>query len=558
MQLIPAIRTKPPTLAPWVVPRSALLERVLGSREALLVLHTAAGFGKSTLMVQCRAALEARGVSTLWLTLDRGDVDVARLLQSVAQAMAPVLDDGLTSSASLFEAIGQTQGQWVLFLDEYEHLQDGDGQKLIGELLRRLPRNARIVMATRRLPDFDRSGLNVASKVEVLDESQLRLSIEDSRSLLGAMGVRDAGETQLQQLHARAEGWPLALALLTQALAEGRPRELGVEGLVVAEGRIGQYLGEEVFCAQRPELREFLLRTSILHTLELDLCQALNPQFDAHQALSELDEARTFLVQIEGEDVKWRYHRLFADFLRAKLQHDFPALYSRLHLLAAGWYEDRGRLAPAIEHAIAGDDGPLAVEMLERGADAFLAQGRFQLLLRWFDLLGPSVIEGRPLMQATHAWCACLTQGAARGRERLTRYDLQNCDDARVQAYVKALHPMILAKEDRYDDACRAGEAAMSELPSSSPFVDGVLTNLVAHVSFVLGRPLTAARLLEVTRPLSAFDRIYREATLGLMNLWQGQQRIARARMQVAIAEASRGRGALCIDAVRSRRAAPG
>ena len=104
-----------------------------------------------------------------------------------------------------------------------------------------------------------------------------------------------------------------------------------------------------------------------------------------------------------------------------------------------------------------------------------------------------------------------------------------------LQQYLMALQVMLLAKEDRYAEALQAGEQASSQLPSGSAFVDGVLSNLLAHVSFVLGRPEVAARTLEAFKPAQDFGRTYREATLGLMELRQGQLGRATARMQTML-----------------------
>jgi LuxR family maltose regulon positive regulatory protein len=538
-------RTSPPILSDRLLVRDVLMNQVIKSNHALITIHTAAGFGKSTLMAQCYAKLQETGVSALWLTCDKSDNDVNYFVRSLSLALTPVLPQSPAASDSPLDLVGQTEKPWILFLDECEHLKELDSINLLNELIRRIPRNARVVMATRNTPfvstqELDKHGLD---PVSIIDEGSLRFSLGDIRELINILDAKPLNEQQLKELYTRTEGWPLALGLITQAFVDSNTGDTNRISDTNAETHIGEYLAEEVFLAQRPEIREFLLRTSVLHTLEVDLCQMLNPEMDAAKAIKELADSHTFLVQVDSKSKQWRFQRLFADFLRNRLRHDLPTLFKRLHLMASGWYETHHRLAPAIEHAISGGDKPLASEILERGCESFLSQDRFRMLLNWFELIESENIVHKPLLQVTHAWCICLIHGPIETRNWINQYKLNQCTDPRIKIYLSALNVMILAKEDRYAEALKIAEAVNSELSVNTPFISGVLTNLIAHISFVLGRPLIASRLLEIRSPLSAFDRIYREATLGLMNLLHGQPKYARSRMEKAIGEASQGRG---------------
>ena len=49
----------------------------------------------------------------------------------------------------------------------------------------------------------------------------------------------------------------------------------------------------------------------------------------------------------------WRYHHLFADLLRARLQEEQPGQAAQLHRNAAAWHEEHGLADEAIRHALA-------------------------------------------------------------------------------------------------------------------------------------------------------------------------------------------------------------
>lgn len=537
-QHISVAKLMPPALHPGTVPRGEACARICRSAAPLTVIHAAAGWGKSTLMAQCRAALAEQGVLTLWLTLDRADNDAPRLLRTLAHAAEALMDEPPESVGELLQGFAGAPGPWALCLDEAEHLSAPASLSLLRELCERLPRNGRVIIASRQAPDVGLQAWRARGQLLELDERALRFQLDEAAQLLGLPDAPPPA-AWLKQLHERTEGWPLALAMLArsgaQAWQAGAVSGDLLAGLSGSEQEVAQYLGEEVLARQTPALRDFLLRTSVLQHLEPGLCQALNPRLDGAQVLVWLADARIFVTPLDGEVPAWRYHRMFAECLRARLARDQPGEAQRLHLLAAGWYEAQGRLAPAIDHAIEGEDWPLAVALLARAAPDFLEQGRFQLLGRWLGLLPPDAMSSHPLLQVSQVWALCLTQGAEVARQAIGRHQLAACTDPQVQAHLRALMPMLLALQDQYAQACDAGELALSQAPSGQAFVDGVLGNVVAHVSFVMGRHTVATRLLAQVHAPGAFERMYRESTLGMMELREGRLRQAAARFRLAL-----------------------
>eukprot|EP01031_Cornospumella_fuschlensis_P008926 gene8926-10974_t len=56
----------------------------------------------------------------------------------------------------------------------------------------------------------------------------------------------------------------------------------------------------------------------------------------ARAALEQLDADHLFLTPVAGEQRTWRYHSLFADYLRAQLERERPDEVARLHLAPGG------------------------------------------------------------------------------------------------------------------------------------------------------------------------------------------------------------------------------
>src|SRR5690606_31885438 len=100
----------------------------------------------------------------------------------------------------------------------------------------------------------------------------------------------------------------------------------------------------------------FLLETSILSRLSASLCERLSGQTGAQAMLEALERENLFLVPLDERRQWYRYHQLFADFLRYRLQQQAAQRVPELHRRASNWFEQHGFLLEAVSHALAAQD----------------------------------------------------------------------------------------------------------------------------------------------------------------------------------------------------------
>lgn len=556
-------KLNPPVLQPQQVLRTAVCQRIQQAGAARLVLVRApAGFGKTTAMVQARQALADGGTDTAWLTLDRADNDLPRFLRGLHQALLQILLDPPASPAplDLLDALAGHAAPFALFLDDFELITEPAVLGVVRELLDRLPRGGRLVLGSRSLPELGLGRLRASGQLLEVDTEGLRFSLDETQRFFAlrlapgpacAAAPLPAPELQalLPELHHKTEGWIAALWLASMALeAVGRRRGSVAEFVARFSGSdraVADYLAEDVLARQTQEVRDFLLRTSILRHLNAPLCRLLCPSRDAPHILETLDRAHLFLIPLAGGDDgappgerAWRYHSLFADFLRAQLAREQPELLPRLHLAASGWYESQGRAVPAIDHALEGGDHPHALQLLERHAAGFLEQGRMRLLARWFNALPAALLQQRPMLQMVSLWATLLTRGPWEAMAQLEASGCVGHPDPAVAAHVQALQPMLLAMRDRIDEALALGRAQLARLPTGQAFADAALANAMAHASSALGESAQARRLLDAARRGQhggGFNHMYSESIEGLIDLQQGRLRQASARFRMAL-----------------------
>ena len=219
-------------------------------------------------------------------------------------------------------------------------------------------------------------------------------------------------------LVARTEGWAAGLQLAALSL---RGRSDIAEFVAAFSGShryVLDYLTGEVLDGQSEQVREFLLETSVLERLSGGLCDAVTGRDDGQAMLEHVEQAGLFLMPLDEVRGWWRYHRLFADLLRARLQQQRPGRVAVLHRAAAAWYSERGLADDAVRHALAAGDTTWAARLIEQHFDATLyLRSEGEPTQRWLAALPAELVESRPrLLLAQALLAATLGRAEANGR----------------------------------------------------------------------------------------------------------------------------------------------
>jgi LuxR family maltose regulon positive regulatory protein len=539
-----AVKLRPLSMNPSQVVRRAIVELVCAPRAARLVLIRApAGFGKTTTMLQCRDRLHDAGTRTAWLTLDRSDNDASRFLGCLAAVLSSLLPDGAASHGhdgtlpaimAALAALAAAQRPFALFIDELEQIRDPGIVGLLRDLIAGLPDEGRIVMGTRSVPDLSLGRLRARGHLLEVDTELLRFSQDETDEyLVQRRGITlEPGDRLL--LQRKTEGWAAGLWLASAALARHASAGDFIARFSGTNVAVAEYLADDVLDLQSPAVRAFLVRTSILRELDPSLCQALVPTLDCAALLMRLEAENVLVTPIEGETRTWRYHGLFADVLRTKLAREAPDDVPALHAAAARWYEEHGRPVPAIDHALDGGDFDHALRLLETHAMALLAAGRMRLLSRWLEAIPAEPVAAHARLSVVRWWSVGLTRGPWLALAEMERGDLAGSSDPAVQAHLMALRPLMLALDDKLDEAYRLGMGYLDKLPTGDTIVDSALPTTLANLCVMRGRLDEALGLLDLRR-----------RTLGRQSMGMGDMHAACILGTVALSEGRLAEAAL-------------
>jgi ATP/maltotriose-dependent transcriptional regulator MalT len=209
------------------------------------------------------------------------------------------------------------------------------------------------MLASRSDPPLPLARLRAGAQLTELRAGDLRFTAEEAAALLREAVGADLPGTMVAALAARTEGWAAGLQLAALSL-RGQPDVTAFVAAFSGSHRyVLDYLAGEVLEGQTDRVREFLLETSVLERLSGRLCDAVTGRTDSQAMLEQVERANLFLVPLDEVRGWWRYHHLFADLLRARLQQQQPGRVAALHHHAAAWCEQHGLADDAVRHALA-------------------------------------------------------------------------------------------------------------------------------------------------------------------------------------------------------------
>ena len=315
-----------------------------------------------------------------------GDEVIERVSPAPQFAGAVVLERLLAQLERLEEPL-------ALVIDDLHELDSGDALEWLEMLLRRLPARLRVVLATREEPALGLHRLRLVGELAELRGPDLRFSLDETRSLLRASGIT-LSNTGLDSLQERTEGWPAGLRLAAISLTAHPDPERFVSEFSGSERTVAGYLLAEVLERQPPEVRDLLLRTSILERVSGPLADALTGATGAEATLQRLEDQNAFVTALDAARTWFRYHHLFADLLRLELRRVAPATIPSLHRAAAAWHEQRRGVVEAVRHYQAAGEWAPAARLLVDNYLTLTMDGRGETLHALLGVFPPDAHLG--------------------------------------------------------------------------------------------------------------------------------------------------------------------
>lgn len=538
-----------------LVARTRLLS---GLQEALerpvTLLSAPAGSGKSTLV---SSWLRQGALPSAWLSLDQADSDAARFwpylftsldtpypgvgehaLQVLRSLRTPTIERVLTLLINLLgngePTIRKEAGEAVLVLDDYHVISTQAIHQGMAFLLEHLPPHLHLIISTRSDPPLPLARLRVSDRLLELRASDLRFSREEIAVFFARQAGIALSAEEIALLEERTAGWAAGLQLVAPLLHDQRGRPDVLRSISGSQSAIAEYLGQEVLAHLPERVQQFLLRTSILEQLEGRLCEVVSDQAAGEGILTWLFQANLFLTPLDESHRWYRYHQVFADMLRQRLEQQHAAQIPELHRRASRWYREQGVLAEAVAHAHCAEDWESIATIAEESGMELMSRGETQMVMAWVALLPRPLVFSRLRLFLFECWFRWYSGHAAVAVEMLREYiqrhglpDLEIEDVATLEQAI-VTHVDLLYPCPHWSDEQRANRIAETlalygmlsmQRSDGAAFSQAVCRRAVIHVAGLAHR----ARIVQ---------------HLGTVSLLRGDLTEAAAVLEEALASA--------------------
>lgn len=446
---LPLVRTKlyPPSLPEDCVSRSRLLGALDRALLApLTIISAPAGYGKSVLASDWVSRLK---MPSAWVSLDASESDLRQFLSCVIEALESFAPDALAATRQLLSAVELPPLQllvgyltndldnidepFVLVLDDFHRL---DKQSTVSDLLALLldhpPPGLHLLILSRSDLSLPLGKLRASNQLVEIRLQDLRFTLDESTALIRGAANFILSASALQHLDAEVEGWPVGLRLVSLMLRQASDPDVAVLALHGGIPQTQEYMLQEVLAGLPPDIRDSLLRTSILSRFSAGLIDAvcwsrdLPPSgLDGKSFVAELERSNLFAYSLDSQGRWYRYHHWFQYMLERQLQAEIgEQKLSELHQRAAAWFEANDELGEAQLHLLAAGQPQAAADLVARKFLGVIENDRWFVVERWLNQLPADIRNERLNMQIAAAWVAFAKLDVESVLATLTRIDV--------------------------------------------------------------------------------------------------------------------------------------
>ena len=474
---------------------------IMRSQKAkrLMVIRSPAGYGKTSLLLQYRNNLEELRVSSsiAWYTFDESDNNEVNFISYLIESFKIIgleagdflvdqYEIGSQESAkyliaSFLNEIIDFDEEIYIFFDDFQCVTNETILDFIRQFIFYSPPNLHIVISSRVMPDLPYVDMEIHNSVAVIDVDQLKFNLDEVRNFVNSRSRVAISESEITQLFEMSEGWVAGLQLATISINKGGVENRRATSFKIKDNEFDEYFANSVFAQLSGELRNFLLRTAVLHRFNAELACAATGLDNTGEILSTLERENIFLLPL-SEPGWYKYHQLFSEFLRKKLV-DHSGVDSQVILEAvANWCEQNGYILEAVYYSLDRGDMDRAADLVESCALNILQSGKLKECLSLMARIPQDEVLKRPNLMVAKGWALALTNSSSQARELTSKLRKKNG----IDHYIKENLQLIDCLCDLWDEDLITSKKNIMKWRDASSLQDPFLTSVGCNVqSFI-------------------------------------------------------------------------
>jgi len=533
-----------------------ILDEGLKHPSALMLISAPAGYGKTTLVISWLRTINQRYA---WLSLDVEDDSLLRFVDYLLAALQKI-DSAIgwtaqrtlesfsteifptdTIISSLIRDLSDFAEPIILVLEDYHCIKSRAVHDFVEKIIEQVHPPLRVLITTRKDPSLPLARWRVRNQLTELHTTDLQFTLDETTEFLRRVMNLELSQQNIDLLGARTEGWVAGLQLAALSI-QNHQNESGAWSIAGSHRDIAGYLISEVVGQLPQERKEFLLQTSLVDRLSATLCDAITGGNNSQTLLEALEADNLFILALDDARQWFRYHHLFAEFLRKRLLAEYSEdVVKELHQRASHWFAEHADILSAIEHALAAKDYEYATCLIAPQAQQWMRHGELSTIIKYLNQL--------PKDKVWNDWSLCLWYGwvyairgdlnpAERWTNRLeeiitpllqeaTQKEEGPVPSALQNAYAQVLGiRSVIARQNKdFSSAITLGEQALQLVPEENLHLKTVISSSLSAAVLESGSFDQAENLLHSTRQNAyrtgnsfiAFNLLLNESVLAVM-----------------------------------------
>lgn len=493
-----------PLAHPQTITRPRLIERLQqGMYYNLILVSAPAGFGKTTLISEWTRQILPK-LSVAWVSLDEGDNDPVRFWEyfiAALQKLHPACGEKtltllhspqsfLAESllTALINELSSVANDFFIVLDDYHLIESDQIHSGISYLLEHMPVQMHLVIVSRADPPLPLAHFRGKEMMLEIRTDDLRFNLDEVTELLNELTLSELSSDHVAALNERTEGWVVGLKMAALSMSGKKDIPGFIAAFTGSQRFIMDYLVEEVLQKQTQEVRDFLMKTSILERLCSPLCDTVSGYKGGQEILLELERGHLFIIPLDELRQWYRYEHLFADLLRHQCETVYGTVQvADLHKKASQWYEDNNFFDDAIHHALAARDWEPAMRLIYNQCEELRKRGEFSTLLGWLRVIPEGILREHHRLYSHYAsFLTSFSQFDA--AEAILNYlERKAQDDATLQGEVAFSLSNIARLKGDIKQMVGMAEKALSLLPPDSIAMRARATWVIGITHYVKG-----------------------------------------------------------------------
>lgn len=484
-----------------------------GLHRSLSLVIAPTGYGKTTLLVEWVLNSADSNKRIAWVNLDQYSNPPLRFWAYIISGLKKAIpnlhynleeyiqygysENDLIILNPLLNEIAESNEQIILILDDFHTITDQVVLQGLMYLIEHKPENLHLVISGRKMPELPLSRLIAQQQLLQITQENLTFTFQEIETFLKQILEVKVSQEEITAMLEASEGWIAGIQLAGLSSQSWPELDLVKNQFTNTNRQIYEYLTQEVLNSQDEQLREFLLKTSILEELTVPLCNYLLNSTKSQEMLLKIEQANLFLICLDFPNCSYRYHSLFAETLQKHLTQTYPDLVPELHRRACTWLLAHDKPGKAISHAIAAGDLEQAAEILDQHAIAALRNHDIFNLAKWIGYLSNDLFQKYPQLGIYSAFVNYHLGRIEKVQENLRQVNLflnnpsdsQYSEDEKnvIQWEHDGLAAVLLTTTKEFSEALESIHTVLEDPPEVDPFFINFLHLNLAYTYQIVG-----------------------------------------------------------------------